>query len=432
MSKKKQRILLIVAVVMLVATVGVLVYEFAIAPQSGKRVLPDLPGNAQPASVYDPDLLAPGIVKAMEKRLLIPGTIDNEVVGDFFVTAYETSHKRGEEGARISLIKASDQIMYGRALTRLGTRSGFLKWARSFDLAFRCSGDDFHAAILRSGNLPGDAYQPFGEHWSVTLAYTRALLEGYRAFGGKTLAGLIEVQSTQLLPLFKDNKTAGELVAGPKMLLGYDEWEDPPPGDIPEPGDDPPVETASGTYLADIDLWALYALSRFDPGWAPIASFWHKAVAESRLDSELPLYASAIEQGKDTYLAVTGGGLCSQTREQLEIALHLAEVGTVDHDFISFIRSQLRDSKRLPVGWNPVTGGAQGGFAVPADYGMSLSLGRASGDTLLVDSAREVMMYSYASSTTSDIFGGWFRPGESSRTFKLVAEDNTVVLLALR
>ena len=69
---------------------------------------------------------------------------------------------------------------------------------------------------------------------------------------------------------------------------------------------------------------------------------------------------------------------------------------------------------------------------MPADYGMSLSLGRASGDTLLADSAREVMMYSYASSTTSDIFGGWFRPGESSRTFKLVAEDNTVVLLALR
>ncbi|HZK29284.1 MAG TPA: hypothetical protein VFD19_03605 [Clostridia bacterium] len=432
MSKNKQKILLIVAGVLLLATAVVLIYEFAIAPQSGKRVLPELAGYAQPSDIYDPDLLAPSIVKAMEKRLFLAPAMDDQVHGPWLVSAYETSLKRGEEGIRTSLIRASDQIMYGRALARLGKRSDFLKWAHRFDLAFRSGDTTFHATCLRCGDLPDDVYQQVGAHWSVTLAYSRALLEGYRTFGGKTLTGLIESQSTRLLPLFQGNRTHGDLLAGPKMLSGYDEWDDPPPGSIPEPGDDPPVETATGTYLADIDLWALYALSRFDPGWAPVALSWHHAVAESRLESELPLYASAIEKDKDTYLAVTGGGSFSQTREQLGIALHLAEVGTVDRDFISFIRSQLRDNKRLPSGWNPVTSGAQGSLAVPADYGLALSLGRASGDPVLLSSAREVMMYSYASSATSDIYGGWFRPGESAGTFKLVAEDNVAVLLALR
>ena len=130
--------------------------------------------------------------------------------------------------------------------------------------------------------------------------------------------------------------------------------------------------------------------------------------------------------------AITGGGVMSTTREQLEIAIHLAEVGVVDRDFLSFIRSALRDEKRMPAGWNPVTGGPSGQSSSPTEYALALVLGRVANDSLLIDSARDTLMRHYASSQTSDIFGGWYRPGSSSVTYYLVAEDNTAVLLALR
>ncbi|MCK9176994.1 MAG: hypothetical protein M0O95_04805, partial [Clostridiales bacterium] len=65
-------------------------------------------------------------------------------------------------------------------------------------------------------------------------------------------------------------------------------------------------------------------------------------------------------------------------------------------------------------------------------YALALILGRAADDPLLIESAFTVMMYSYASSQTSDIVGGWYRPGDSARIFRLVATDNVTVMNAIR
>lgn len=129
---------------------------------------------------------------------------------------------------------------------------------------------------------------------------------------------------------------------------------------------------------------------------------------------------------------MTGDSLLCQASEQLQIALYLAEVENLDKDFISFIRSQLRDEKRLPSGWNPATSASSSSLARSSDYALALSLGRATQDKVLIESAREVLMYQYASSQSSDIFGGWYRAGETDRSYKLVAEDNVAVLVALR
>ena len=174
------------------------------------------------------------------------------------------------------------------------------------------------------------------------------------------------------------------------------------------------------------------ALSRFNPAWAPLASQWQAILYEARLDSQEPLFASALEEDGQSYIAVTGGSLLCQTSEQIKIALYLAEVESLDGDFVSFFRSQIRDDKRLPSGWNPATSAPASSLAKSSDYALALSLGRAVQDKVLMDSAREVLMYQYASSQSSDIFGGWYRPGETDRSYKLLAEDNVAVLVALR
>ena len=322
----------------------------------------------------------------MKSRLSTSVMVYGEQVDGLLASSYETSERRGFPGTKTSSFLAGDQIRYGRALVRLNERSAFLDWVEDFDQAFRPKGSGFHASVLRStesnasssnemeiteSNLEGDRtdtpeHEPVNQHWSVTLSFARALLEGYQRFGGRYLENRIRAESDALLSVFRDGKTDDELLAGPRMLLALDEWDDPIPGSTPEPGQDAPIERSLGTYLVDIDLWALSAFARFDPAWA------------------------------------------------------------------SIIRSALRDDKRLPSGWNPVTGSPSGQSAFSCDYALALILGRVAGDALLIESARDVMMRQYAGSQTSDIFGGWYRSGSTSFTYRLVAEDNTAVLLALR
>lgn len=477
MSKRKRIILSILAGILVFSVAAVLIYEFFMSRRGSRIALPELPGLASSPKEYDPDTLAPGIMKAIEQHLLTSVSVRGRQVDGLLASAYETSLLRGEEGTKTALISAGDQIRYGRALVRMNERTAFFKWLDVFDSAFRSESDDFHASVLKPGTAgsdttgtaeaakensgtdgsageaadippdteetgvePGrdeqpaetDIYVPADPHWSVTLSYTRVLLEGYRRFGGRDLEKRITAESDALLPVFLSKKTDSELLAGPRMLLAVDAWDRPIPGSTPEPGKDAPIERSVGTYLADIDLWALSALARFDPRWAPIAGAWQETVENAALESAMPLYASAVRSEDASYITVTGGGLLSSVREQLAIAVSLAEVGSVNRDFVSFVRSSVRDAKRLPLGWNPVSGSASGSSALPADYAEALILGRISGDALLVETAREVLMQFYAGSQTSDIFGGWFRAGQTAYTYRLVAEDNTAVLGAFR
>ena len=449
MSKRKRTVLLIVAGALALAVLAVILFEFVFSGRI-KIKLPPLPGTASSVGEYDPDLLAPGVRKIMDRHLVTSITVNGEMVDGLLAISYETSPRRGFPGTKTAGFLAGDQIRYGRALVRMNERGAYFKWVDNFDRAFRPSGTAFHASALRSVETSArrteepklteqddtdvfpEIFEPVDPHWSVTLSYARALMEGYQKYGGRDLERRIREESAVLLPVFRDRKTDSELLAGPRMLLALDEWDEPIPGSTPEPGEDAPIERSPGTHLADIDLWAMSSFARFDPAWAVIAGEWRNIVEGSLLESSLPLYASAYRSDTESYLAITGGGVMSTTREQLEIAIHLAEVGVVDRDFLSFIRSALRDEKRMPAGWNPVTGGPSGQSSSPTEYALALVLGRVANDSLLIDSARDTLMRHYASSQTSDIFGGWYRPGSSSVTYYLVAEDNTAVLLALR
>ena len=114
MSKKTKRLIIIAVALILLTVLAVILYELTIARPGRKKTLPALPGKAVSADEYDPDLYAPGLLKIMDSRLLVPVQLDDRVEVSLLSSSYTTSPKRGEEGTRSGLYLASDQIMYGR------------------------------------------------------------------------------------------------------------------------------------------------------------------------------------------------------------------------------------------------------------------------------------------------------------------------------
>lgn len=426
MSKRTRHVIVWSVVAVMVAAAAAIV--LAGVPRWTKVRLPERPGVADAAGAYDPDLWAPAVLKITDARLLTPVDLSNGTSVQLLASVYETPPLRGVPGTRSDVFAAPDQIGYGRALVAMDKRRAFMAWVDDFDAAYRDASTGWHCVSLQM--TEAGSLQRGPARWSVTLAYARALLEGYDAFGGRTLKAAVTAVSDRLLPVFQARETAEPLTVGSRMLLGFDAWDRPPRDLVPEPGEDVPVEHGVGTYLADIDLWALYALSRFDPAWAPIATAWETTLRQAWTDGDVPYYASAVADD-GTYYAVTGEGHAIKMREQLTIALHVAETGHAEPHFIAMLRTALRDRMALPRSIHVVSG-APSSEAEAVDYALARLLGRATGDDVLTRVAYDAMARSRASSQTSDIFGGWYRPGATVRTYRLVAADQTAVLRALR
>lgn len=441
MSKVKHTIrIVLVSITLLVFMCSALIL-FSCSAVLHKVELPVLYGALDDVGAYDSDILAPGIMNAIKSHLLtdVEVTINasNNNISKTTVTllasVYETPEKRGESGKKSTLFNASDQIFYGRALVAMRRKSAFRKWMKDFDIAYWRSDSSFHDTWLRIEETdPFDAAtvsSPVlvrGEaSWAVTLAYTRALLEAWRLWGGREIERAIVKASDALWQVFDEMKTDQSLRAGAQLPLALDVWEEP----WPLPDED---IVTQGTLLSEIDLWALLALSRFEPKWASIASHWINVTRNARLEGELPLMAPAVCATTQYYMALRDGERTLFLREQLIMALHLAEVNITDDAFLSMIRSSLRDYKRLPVGWNMLNNAPLTTEATPSDYALVMCYGRAVGDQQLIEDAKEALLRFRVVSQSSVIFGGFYRVGSTPYTSTLTALDNTSAVLAFR
>ena len=189
---------------------------------------------------------------------------------------------------------------------------------------------------------------------------------------------------------------------------------------------------SNGTLLFEIDLWALLSLSRFEPKWAPVATYWIALTERANEDGNLPFMAPAVNATTQEYVVLRDGEQVIFLREQLIMALHLAEVGLSDDTFLSMIRSSLRDNKRLPIGWNVINSAPLAIEATPCEYALAMRLGRAVGDLQLIEDANEALLRHRVASQNSVIFGGLYRDGSTLYTNTLTAIDNAWGVLALR
>lgn len=442
MSKAKHIKHIILAVLLLFAMIFPLLLLFSCGVVSHKADLPILYGALEDADDYDPDILAPGIMSVMKSRLLADIALTSDASSikkskttvTLVASAYETPEKRGDDGKRSTLFNAYDQLLYGRTLVVMHRKRDFYKWMRDFEAAYKCDESSFHDAWLRVEDadysdtttsssphvvLRGEA------HWSVTLAYTRALLEAWRLWGGREIEVAIAEASDALLPIFEEKKTDQPLRAGAQLPLALDVWEEPWP--LPDEN-----IVRMGTLISEIDLWTLLSLSRFEPKWAPITTHWIALAKNAPHESDLPLMAPVVHATTQEYIALRDGEQVIYLREQLTMALHLAEVGVSDDAFLSMIRSTLRDCKRLPVGWNILNSAPLLMEAMPCDYALAMRLGRAVCDQQLVEDAQEALLCYRVNSQSSEIFGGFFHSGSTPYTSTMTAIDNASAVLALR
>jgi len=110
MSKKTQRTLMFTALILVLAMASVLVYELVYA-RLGRRIeLPPLYGRASASEEYDPDLLAPGILKIVDDKLSAALAVDADTSARLIASSYETPAARGEEGQRSESFLAPDQL----------------------------------------------------------------------------------------------------------------------------------------------------------------------------------------------------------------------------------------------------------------------------------------------------------------------------------
>ena len=303
---------------------------------------------------------------------------------------------------------------------------------KDFDIAYWRSDSSFHDTWLRieetdpfyAATVSSPVLVRGEASWAVTLAYTRALLEAWRLWGGREIERAIVKASDALWQVFDEMKTDQSLRAGAQLPLALDVWEEP----WPLPDED---IVTQGTLLSEIDLWALLALSRFEPKWASIASHWINVTKNARLEGELPLMAPAVCATTQDYIALRDGKRTLFLREQLIMALHLAEVNITQtrsfHD-----RSSLRDYKCLPVGWNMLNNAPLTTEATPSDYALVMRYGRAVGDQQLIEDAKEALLRFRVVTQSSVIFGGFYRVGSTPYTSTLTALDNTSAVLAFR
>ncbi len=442
MSKEKHAKRIVLVTLLFFATVGPSLLLTACSGASKNVELPVLYGEAEKADTYDPDIYAPGMMSVIKSHLITEVQLISDTSEDqaskktvsLLASSYETPEKRGENGSKSTLFNASDQILYGRALVAMRNKRTFYKWMRDFDEAFWRDDSSFHDAWLRiEESDPTEGAKASSNpvilrgnvHWPVTLAYTRALLEAWRLWGGGELERAIMKASDALWPIFENKNTDQPFRAGAQLPLALDVWEEP----WPLPDDD---IVRMGTLLFEIDLWALLSLSRFEPKWAPVATYWIALTERANEDGNLPFMAPAVNATTQEYIVLRDGEQVILLREQLIMALHLAEVGLSDDTFLSMIRSSLRDNKRLPIGWDVINSAPLAIEATPCEYALAMRLGRAVGDLQLIEDANEALLRHRVASQNSVIFGGLYRDGSTSYTNTLTAIDNAWGILALR
>lgn len=442
MSKEKLTKPIVLVSLLFIAFICPLVLLTSCSRVFNKVELPTLYGAPEKADAYDPDIFAPGMMSVIKSHLITEVQLmydssegqASKTTVTLLASSFETPEKRGEDGTRSTLFNASDQILYGRALVAMRNKRDFYKWMRDFDAAFWRDKSPFHDAWLRVQESDSDEEMTASSvpvilrgnaYWPVTLAYTRALLEAWRIWGGGEIERAISKASDALWPIFMEKMTDQPLRAGAQLPLALDVWEEP----WPLPDED---VIRMGTLLSEIDLWALLSLSHFEPKWAPVATYWITLTEQAVQDGDLPLMAPAVNATTQEYIVLRDGEQTIYLREQLIIAIHLAEVGMSDDAFLSMIRSSLRDNKRLPIGWNVLNNTPLVIEATPCEYALAMRLGRAVGDQQLIEDANEVMLRHRTTSQNSVIFGGLFRDGSTPYTSTLTAIDNAMGVLALR
>lgn len=427
--EKKYFILPLIASLLLIS---IALYIFFISRRNlVKLPLDTLPGIAADFGQTDPDLIAPGVLKQIEKNLLIDielklsQTDEVQTVSGLLVAwRKQPDLVLGDDTDKeivADQILAIDQLYFGQALLESGSNKKFKQWRRNFKQAFF---DDisglFVNALEREDN---NIFRQNDPNWITTQDYLRLLLLAYQERPTKDLSREISDLSGTLLPLF--------LSGPPTTIEGYGPNLNHPliskAADDPLPSEQKPIPLIS---VESIDFWTCEQLSAFDPKWAEIAHSWKSRLEEYQYEVGMPFPPEGWSPADQDLMPLIESGFRAETWRMLRTSIHLAEVGVRNEDFLSFILGELNNGP-LAASYHLLDGSVSEKQTDPALAAWSARLGRACDNRSLFSAAAKQLGRSYVSSQTNDFFGAFARRDEEGR-LAIYALDQVLGLLALQ
>jgi hypothetical protein len=419
---RRTTLILVLAAALLLAAAISLAYFFL--PGFGRRgqdirIDLSLPGQNPNVDFLDPDQVWPGVLSQLQAKSFVDVGVGGKSVR-LLADSFTVTKTRDPKDAFASQVyKADDLLIYGAAVAEQGTESRFADFMTDFE-------SNFWTGDLPYSQLESDGMQLIrygGDDWSLLLRYERALVLAWQRWPTKRIEQSIRRGIDVLKPLF-----AGDLLGRPADLPPEVThfWESAAVTPTPLPSG----SRGEMILLKDLDVFTLRALSAFDSDFSAYADDWQSVLANGRATVGAPFPAYAIWSDRSGYIFIAEDGFAVNTEDLLITLLHLAEAGLCDEAPLDFFRNALFDDG-LSTRYRVNDGSSAGEEADPGLYALCARLGRAAGDHLLTERAKEILMHSYASSQTSLIRGAFYRQSDDD-SFVMSTRDNALALLALR
>lgn len=427
----RYRYILPLLAILIVGTI--LLYFLLGNRQPAEMPLYGLPGIAEDGVEYDPEILAPGVLRQIEDSLQIDVEIKSAASdGKEEITKVEDiaaswrklpSFDLGDDEDEIMIsdqVLARDQLYLGQALVETGKSRQFNRWRDTFTEAFYDSSSGLFSSSLV---IQQDGYYVRSNpDWITTQGYTRVLLQAYMLNPSRSLQNNLEDLSAVLLPIFQSGPPASITGLGPNL--------NHPLTFIAEDIEIEEQREIDLISVDSIDFWTLSQLAGIDGKWEEIAKQWISRVSGSMNEAGMPFPPEGWNMAENTAMPLIDSDYQADTLRILKTSLNLAEVGIINAELEGFLLEEIT-SGGLASSYHLVNGNGSERIVNPAMAALTARLARAADNGTLYAAAIRQLNRSYVSNQASPFFGGYGQTDCEGRQI-ITALDQALALLALQ
>lgn len=261
------------------------------------------------------------------------------------------------------------------------------------------------------------------------LSYCKVLLEGYHMFGDTKLLEQAKTLANTIYEFFKvSNLPPAEISLSVLNPISVPDFSATP---IPKPSLSPTPDINNTTNinvinLADIDLYALKVLSGIDSKWLPVFEKTLGIVEKSQIGAEVALFNAGYDVKNNSYIPYLSKGPEFITKNQIQIALNLAQVDKTNEKILAQLKQLLYNSNAFYESYQIISNKAVNEVESLASYALMARIARINKDKELYDLCVDKMKWNTATNKNSYIYALPFRDNDDN---EIIAYSYDAVLM---
>jgi hypothetical protein len=278
-----------------------------------------------------------------------------------------------------------------------------------------------------SGKVPTDAFAPelepggriTGTSLEAGSTYMRALLEFTARWGGTEeikriheLAGALYSPETGFIDDYVIMMTQTSY-----LMVGLTDYEEYFSDTVEEAG------TYRAFKLSSADLRAFQILAATDASYAPMYDRALEIVSGGYISGSVPLFALAYSEEEGDYFYFSGEEARVDAVSSIRTMLHLAEVGELPRESLSWIREQIFNVGYIYTEYDILSGAAASNVEATEAYGLILRIAVEEGDADLYARTLTRLTRSLATLDTSPARYMIFRKSGERRNITFAADN---------